>query len=474
MDRSNLDQLTNFVKHQWQNSITPELVDYVKNPCKSPAFDANWEKNQYLDNAILQFKSWLHEQEIANMEIDVVKIPGRTPLLYLEIDAFNTDNTETILLYGHLDKQPEMVGWDEDKGPWQPIIQDNKLYGRGGADDGYALFASVTALVALQKQGLSHCRCVVIIEACEESGSYDLPHYIDHLKERIKTPSLVICLDSGCGNYDQFWLTTSLRGNIKGLLTVEVIKEGVHSGIASGIVPSSFRVMRQLLSRIENEETGEITKPEFFCDIPESRVNEAKTAAKILGDTIYCEFPFHEKTLPAHHDHVELLLNRTWRPQLAVTGAAGLPLPHEAGNVMRPQTSLVLSMRLPPNSDARTCMAKLKEILETDAPYNAKVTFKPYESASGWNAPEIQPWLAQAVDTASELVYGKPAAYWGEGGTIPFMSMLGEKFPKAQFVIAGVLGPKSNAHGPNEFLHLPMAEKLTCSIACIINAMLSK
>jgi acetylornithine deacetylase/succinyl-diaminopimelate desuccinylase-like protein len=471
MDSNKFKQVTKFIAEKWQYSLLQELTEYIKIPCLSPAFDANWQEHKYFDQVINQFKNWLLKQEILNLTIDVIQLPNRTPLLYLEIPAFNTDNQETILLYGHLDKQPEMVGWHADKAPWKPVIQDNKLYGRGGADDGYAIFASVTAIAALQQQNLAHPRCVVIIEACEESGSYDLPYYIDYLQERIKTPSLVICLDSGCGNYEQFWLTTSLRGNIRGMLTVELIKEGIHSGAASGIVPSSFRVIRQLLSRLEDEHTGEIICQELQCSIPEARIKEAELTAKILDKTIYSEFPFWTDITPVTNNNLALLLNRTWRAQLAITGADGLPKPQAAGNVMRPSTSLVLSMRLPPNANAKECMLTMKQVLEQNPPYNAKVTFESNDCANGWNSPATKPWLAKAVTEASELAFNKPAAYWGEGGTIPFMAMLGEKFPDAQFVITGVLGPKSNAHGPNEFLHLPMAEKLTCCISYVINAM---
>lgn len=474
MDSSKFKQVTKFVTDKWHNSITQEITEYIKIPCLSPAFDTKWQENKHFDKVLSQFKNWLLEQEIKNLTIDVVCLPNRTPLLYLEIPAFNTDNQETILLYGHLDKQPEMIGWHADKGPWQPVREGDKLYGRGGADDGYAVFASVTAIAALQHQNLAHPRCVVIIEACEESGSYDLPYYIDHLQERIRTPSLVICLDSGCGNYEQFWATTSLRGNIRGVLTVELINEGVHSGAASGIVPSSFRVIRQLLSRLEDEKTGEITCKELHCPIPEARVKEAELTAQILGKTIYSEFPFISGIKPVIDNNLELLLNRTWRPQLAVTGADGLPKPQAAGNVMRPSTSLVLSMRLPPNANAKECMISMKKILEQNPPYNAKVTFESNDCASGWNAPATKPWLAKAISQASELAFNKPAAYWGEGGTIPFMAMLGEKFPEAQFVITGVLGPKSNAHGPNEFLHLGMAEKLTGCISYVIHAMVER
>src|SRR5262249_4724462 len=147
-------------------------------------------------------------------------------------------------------------------------------------------FGALTALAALEEQGVPHARAIVLIEACEESGSYDLPYYVDHLADRIGSPSLVVCLDSGCGNYDQLWLTTSLRGVIAGTLTVSVLDEGVHSGAASGIVPSSFRVFRNLLSRLENEETGEIRPEALYAQIPAERVAQAKVAAAGLGERV--------------------------------------------------------------------------------------------------------------------------------------------------------------------------------------------
>ncbi len=470
MDSYNVEKISQFIKSKWAESIVPELQNYIKIPCKSPAFDSNWEANGYLEQAIQQFKDWALNQGVPNMSLDIIRLPGRTPLLFIEIQASTTANPETILLYGHMDKQPEMSGWDTDKGPWLPVIIDNKLYGRGGADDGYALFAALTAINSLFKQKLAYPRCVILIEACEESGSDDLPFYVDHLKERIQTPSLVICLDSGCANYEQFWVTTSLRGNIRGVLTVELIKQGLHSGAASGIVPSSFRVIRQLLSRLENEQTGEILLKDLYTEIPKDRIEEAKITAQISKEKIYTEIPFHENVLPVTKDYTELLLNKTWRPQLAITGASGLPELAQAGNVMRPKTSLVLSLRIPPNVDSNIATQKIKECLEKNPPYNSKVTFTPDNPGDGWNAPTTAPWLQTAINQASNLFFKKQAAYWGEGGTIPFMAMLGENFPKAQFVITGVLGPKSNAHGPNEFLHLPMAEKLTGCIAYIINA----
>ena len=208
-----------------------------------------------MEKVVEQFAAWCRNQDIKGMRLDVIRLPERTPLIYIDIPG---DIENTVLLYGHLDKQPEMSGWAKGFGPWKPVLKNNKLYGRGGADDGYAIFTSLLAIKILEAQNIPRARCVVIIEACEESGSYDLPFYIDHLKDKLGKPELVICLDSGCGNYDQLWSTTSLRGLVGGELKIEVLDEGIHSGDASGIVPSSFRLLRQILDRIEDPVSGQI------------------------------------------------------------------------------------------------------------------------------------------------------------------------------------------------------------------------
>jgi acetylornithine deacetylase/succinyl-diaminopimelate desuccinylase-like protein len=330
------------------------------------------------------------------------------------------------------------------------------------------MFGALSALLALREQELPHARCIVLIEACEESGSYDLPYYVDHFAQRIGSPSLVVCLDSGCGNYDQLWMTTSLRGIASGTLKVRVLTEGVHSGHASGVVPSSFRILRQLLSRLEDEETGAVHLPELYAQIPAERVTEARGAAAALGDTVFTEYPFPPGVAPMANDLTELVLNRTWRPQLAVTGIAGLPQPIDAGNVLLPFTEAKLSVRLPPTLDAQRAGALLRDLLEKDPPYRARVEYEPGSSAAGWNAPAMSPWLEQSLERASEAAFGAPPAFMGEGGSIPFMAMLGEKFPQAQFVVTGVLGPHSNAHGPNEFLHIPTGKRISVVIAQVL------
>lgn len=462
-----IDALNAFTADLWAQEITPALVDYIRIPAKSPAFDPDWEGNGHIDRAVEHMAGWARSKiaHLPGATLEIVRLKGRTPVIFIEAPGAVDD---TVLLYGHLDKQPEMTGWAEGFGPWDPVIRDEKLYGRGGADDGYAIYASVTALLALQAQGVERARCVVLIEACEESGSYDLPFYVDHLADRIGAPSLVICLDSGCGNYDQLWLTTSLRGLVGGLLTVQVLEEGVHSGVASGVVPDSFRLARALLSRLEDEATGKLAPSAFNVSIPADRIAQAKVAGQALGEETWRSFPFAGDTHPQTYDAAELILARTWRPALTVIGADGLPAPRSAGNVLRPQTALALSLRIPPTANADACARALEDALTGEPPQGAKVSFETVQSGAGWNAPPLAPWLEAAVERASQATFGREAALAGEGGSIPFIGMLGEKFPAAQFVITGVLGPHSNAHGPNEFIHLPTGRKVTAAAAIIV------
>ncbi len=450
---------------QWDADIVPQLTSYVRIPAKSPHFDPQWEANGHIEGVIRLAEAWVRKQSVRDLRYEIVRLPGRTPLLYFDIPGAGA---RTVLLYGHLDKQPEMTGWREGYGPWEPLLEDGKLYGRGGADDGYALFAALSAIGALQAQGVAHSRCVGMIETCEESGSYDLPAYLETLAPRMGQVDFVIGLDSGCGDYERMWDTTSLRGLAGGVLRVEVLTEGVHSGDASGVVPSSFRIARRLLDRLEDADTGRVLPAELHAPIPPERAQQAERAAEILGDIVIAKYPFAGSTQPMIADRAEALLNRTWRPALSITGAGGLTAIADAGNVLRPLTSLKLSLRLPPTVDGSLAARTMKTLLEADPPYGAKVRFDIEEGATGWNAPPAAPWLTRAVNDASVAFYGKPACAMGEGGTIPFMAMLGRHFPDAQFLITGVLGPHSNAHGPNEFLHIPYAKKLTACVASVI------
>jgi acetylornithine deacetylase/succinyl-diaminopimelate desuccinylase-like protein len=475
----------------WHSSIVPELQRYIAVPAKSPMFDPDWAAHGLLERVLQSAADWVRAQQVPDLRLEIVRLNDaqgrpRTPVLFFELPASaGQDGTpapvsgQTALMYGHLDKQPEFNGWRSDLGPWTPVIDDGKLYGRGGADDGYAIYAAITAIQALKAQGVAHPRIVGLIETCEESGSADLLPYVDALKARLGDVGLVICLDSGAGNYDQLWLTTSLRGMASGVLKVEILTEGIHSGDASGLVPSSFRIMRQVLDRLEDSGTGRLLPASFHCEVPAERLAQAQATAAILGDELFKRFPWahHDcggatvSALPTTTDPVEALLARTWRPTLSVTGADGFPDIANAGNVLRPWTAFKLSLRLPPLVEAATAVQQLKALLEDNAPYQARVTFEGLSSATGWNAPSTAPWFESALQAASQAHYGAACATIGQGGTIPLMNMLSQGFPSAQMMVCGVLGPRSNAHGPNEFLHLDYARRLTASVAQVIARM---
>jgi acetylornithine deacetylase/succinyl-diaminopimelate desuccinylase-like protein len=464
-----ITEMVRYVDDVWEHSIVPTLCEYIAIPNVSVMFDENWKTNGHMDRAVQLVRTWCAARTIAGMTVEVHELPGLTPVILVDVPAFNGgSNDDPVLLYGHLDKQPEMTGWRDDLGPWKPVLEGNRLYGRGGADDGYAAFGSLLAIEAAQREGWRHQRCVVLIEASEESGSPHLPAHLDALRDRIGTPSLVICLDAGCLDDQRLWVTTSLRGLADGVLRVDVLREGVHSGEASGLVPSSFRILRQLLDRVEDSATGEVLVPELHVEIPTDRRAQAHATAAEFP--IEANFPWAGGTRPMSDDATEQRLAVTWQPTLSVTGADGWPPVDRAGNVLRPHTALRLSFRLPPTCDHHAAMAAISARLTADPPSGATVTFGDGTSGPGWNAPSFAPWLDAALDDTSRHVYGNSFRAFGEGGSIPFMGMLGDMYPDAQFVITGVLGPGSNAHGPNEFLDVANARKITASIAMLLRA----
>ncbi|MBV8497502.1 MAG: M20/M25/M40 family metallo-hydrolase [Gammaproteobacteria bacterium] len=462
-----VERLKSLIARTWESSIVDRLIAYVRIPNKSPMFDPEWEPHGYMERAVQLMADWCRAQPLPGARIEVRRLAGRTPLLLIDVPG---ELPGTTLLYGHLDKQPEFTGWLPGLGPWEPVVRDGRLYGRGAADDGYAVFSSLTAIAALKEQRVPLPRCVVLIEACEESGSIDLPAHLEALGDRLGEPSLVVCLDAECGNYEQVWCTTSLRGNLVGTLRVGVLTEGVHSGMATGIAPTPFRILEQLLARIENPVTGDLLLDELHVSLPADRRIQASVAAQVLGSTVASRLPWVQGAQAISNDPVELLINSTWRATLAVTGADGLPPLLSAGNVLLPELAVKLSLRLPPTCNAQRALHAVRETLERDPPYGARVSFEAGdgEATGGWNAPAFAPWLEDSINRASRVIYGRDAVQIGCGGTIPFMGMLGERFPRTQFFITGVLGPQANAHGPNEFLHLAYARQLTACVSLVL------
>jgi len=460
-----LDRLKTRIARTWDDSILDRLIAYVRIPNKSPMFDPQWERNGYMESAVQLMAEWCRTQNVPGARIEVRRLPGRTPLLLVDVPG---EIPGCVLLYGHLDKQPEFTGWLPGLGPWEPVVREGRLYGRGAADDGYAVFSSLTAIAALKEQQVKLPRCVLLIEACEESGSVDLPAHLAALGETFGEPSLVVCLDAECGNYEQVWCTTSLRGNLVGTLRVRVLKEGVHSGMATGIAPTPFRILEQLLARIENPVTGDVLLEELHVSLPRDRRAQASAAAQVLGSEVAGKLPWLSGAQAVSNDPAELIINSTWRATLAVIGADGLPPVGSAGNVLLPELAVKLSLRLPPTCDAARAERAVRQALERDPPYLAQVSFEDASGNGGWNAPAFAPWLEESIARSSTAVFGKPAVHIGCGGTIPFMGMLGERFPRTQFFITGVLGPQANAHGPNEFLHIDYTKKLTACVSLVI------
>jgi acetylornithine deacetylase/succinyl-diaminopimelate desuccinylase-like protein len=459
------------VVSRWANDVLPSLSGLVEIPALSPAFDSDWAQSGQLKAAIEHVRAWIEARALPGATIEVVQLEGRTPVLLVDVPATpGAEDKGTVLLYGHLDKQPPVGGWSEGLGPWTPVVKDGRLYGRGSADDGYAGYAATTALEAIRSANGRHARAVVLLETGEESGSPDLPAYLEHLSEKLGSVSFVVCLDSGGNDYERMWLTTSLRGMVQMHLTVRVLDSAQHSGLASGVVPSSFRILRALLDRIENSQTGEIALAELNVEIPENRRVEAQATADVAPGAMRTAFPLVEGSRPVSDDDLQLLLNNSWRPTLSVIGAAGFPEPANAGNVLRDSSTLALSFRLPPTADSAAALAAVEKALTTDVPYGAKVELAGLETADGWNAPAITPWLAGALEKVSEHVFGAPWRSIGLGGSIPFMGLLGEKYPQAQFLVTGALGPDSNAHVPDEWLHLKHAQRVTEAVAHILDA----
>lgn len=459
-------QLQDFIEEAWSSEVMPALLAYMRIPCESPAFDPRWRDNGHIDRAAELMQEWSARQlaGVPGASVEMLRLGTRTPVLLIDIPG---DAGTPCLIYGHLDKQPPMDGWTNGRSAWTPSREGDRLYGRGGADDGYALFSAITAIRALHDQGASLPRCLILIEACEESGSGDLPAYIDHLADRIGDPAVVFALDAGCGNYDQLWLTTSLRGQVAGTLAVRVLEQGIHSGDASGVVPSSYRIARQLLSRLESEDSGEVMEA-FHVPISDASRAQADVAADALGADFHAQLPLASGVRPVADKVSELILNRTWRPQLAVLGIDGLPSVANAAAVTQPSTTLKLGLRLPPTLDPVRAAATLKRLFESDPPYGAQVEFTPQLQSGGWLAPTMPAWLEHIVEEASIAAFGARPASIGGGGGIPFLSMLGERYPRAQFIVTGVLGPQSNAHGPDEFLDIPTAIRITIALAHIL------
>lgn len=459
------------IERTWAGDVIPSLSGLIAIPALSPSFDSSWPATGHLRAAVDHVASWAGSRGLTG-RCEVVELEGRPPLLLVDIPATaGAAGQGTVLLYGHLDKQPALGEWSEGLAPWRPVLRDGRLYGRGSSDDGYSGYAAITALEAVRAARGEHARAVVVLETGEESGSPGLSDYLEHLAGCLGDVDLVICLDSGGGtDYKRLWLTSSLRGLVAATVTVRVLEAGVHSGMASGIAPSSFRIMRRLLDRLEDSATGEIKLPEMNAPIPAERRADAVALAALEPGAVGRAIPFVRGMSAVSEDLAELILNNTWRPSLSVIGGDGLPESAQAAAVLRPATSLRLSFRTPPTVDAASARAALEKELTTEVPYGAQVEVRDFVTLNGWSAPAPSPWLAAELDALTGPVFSEPCRRLGIGGGIPFMEMLGRRYPDADFVVTGAIGADSNMHVRDEWLNIGYAEQVTEAIARILDA----
>lgn len=453
----------------WQGEALEELKNFVRLPCKNRDFDSNWETNGYLLTACRRAADW-GRKHFFDGTFEVLSESGRTPVLFFDIPATDAVKTDSVYFYGHFDKQPEGEGWSNGRQAFEPSVEGERLYGRGAADDGYNYYAALTAVLALRKAGVTHARIVGLYETDEECGSRDFEYWMQQCRDRFGKVGLVVVMDCGGPDYERLWATVSFRGAAVLTLGVRVAEHGMHSGLASGIVPSSFMIARALLDRIENSQTGEMPAKALNAPIPEERQAQMRLFAQTLGEQVFADFPWACGTQPRSDDPYEAVVMNTWKPQLSVTGADGIPSVSTAGNVLRANTDLKLSVRLPPSVDAKTALEWLTDTLTRDPLFGCQVTVTNAHGETGWNAPKEAPWLLQAMNEAGADLFGTVPVSCGCGGSIGILPLFDQFFGSPQYLLTGVLGAESNAHGPNEMLRLDYVTKLTCAVAQVVAA----
>ncbi len=457
---------TEIISCEFEKELIPAISDFIRIDNLSPSFDKEWNTNGKQDTAAKFCLDWALSQGVDGIKGEILKDSDKTPLIFIEIEARNSN--KNCMLYGHFDKQPHFTGWAEGLGPITPVVRDGKLYGRGGADDGYSIFSSICAIKTIQQLGRAHGRIVIIMEGSEESGSPHLMSYMDALKERIGKIDLMVCLDSGALNYETLWVTTSLRGLAMIDVTVEVLDEAIHSGTGSGFCADSFMILRNILDRIEDSTNGKIID-ELHVEIPKKRLEDAQKVSSVLKEKVLDRIKIKNGVKPLSNDYTQLLLNTTWRPTLVVTGQEGLPPVDIAGNVFRSKTSIRLSVRLPPTLDANKASQFLDDLIKKDPPHNCNISTIVRHPGSGWSAKEFTNKLHSSLEKSSKNLWGQDYLCFGEGGSIPFIKNLNDLFPECEILVIGVLGPNSNAHACNEFLHIDYCKNITNTLAHTLN-----
>lgn len=464
----NPEKLKQFVESEFTNNALPSFKTFLTIENCTPAYDPDWDKNGLLKSAASHLKAYaLKSSGVQGLNAILSSDEGKTPFLLVTVDSTSGDG-KSILLYGHFDKQPPNSGWSQGLGPYLPVEKDGYLYGRGSADDGYAFYAMLTIIKALQNFNIPHPKFVIILEGSEESGSIDLPIYIEEYQQFIGQPDLILALDSGIIDYNRIWLTSSLRGVVSCDLTVKTLTKGVHSGKGSGIAPESFMIIRKLLSKLEDYNDQSRMK-DFEVEIPDSEKTKISKAVEVMGDDWCSKIPILPGMKLLGDTPTDRLINWTWKPALTVAGARGIPNVKDAGNVLRPYTTLYLSIRTPPTFDGILNGKKILEDITNQTPFNSTVLIENYEAFNGSLIKEPSDNLKSQIDNLAKNYISGGMAQIPVGISIPFTTIFSQYFPKSQILVTGCAGVDSNAHGPNERLNLSYTKNFICSFVHIFS-----
>lgn len=462
--------LSEHVRIGWTGEHLAALSAFVAIPSVSPAFDSAWERSGALAAAVDLVADWFTDRTaLPGVRAHRLRINGRTPLLIVDIPAFDPDQADgphrTVLAYGHLDVQPAGGGWTVTD-PFRPVVRESRLYGRGAGDDKYVPLAVVAALEALRAANQAHPQVILLLETSEESSSVDLPAHLAAHGGLLGQPDLIVCLDTFVPDTSRLWHSTSMRGIVVADLSVAVAREGLHSGLVGGVVPSSFRLLRALLDRIENSSTGACLLPSLHADVPAGHCDALRRQAERSRPPA-SGLPLLPGVRPLSGDPLAQLLAQSWEPSVAYVGMDGMPATGAAGSVLRASTTVRLSIRLPPTVRAIDAVAALRATLEADPPAGATVRLDVHGAEDGWST-TVPEGLGVLLDEAGVAGYGARAAECGGGATIPPLGILARRFPEAAIVPLGLVTPSCNPHGPDEHIDLDSAERLTIALATLL------
>ena len=446
------------------------LKGIIRIPNLSPGYDKEYFTNGLVYQALHYMADWVKAQGLKNCNVRTFEEPNKEPLLLVDIGATTDKNVLPVLTYGHLDKMPHLdpAGWSEGLSATNPVVRNDKVYGRGTNDDCYEGFVVVTAVKYLEEHNIPHPRVIMLMETGEESGDEEIVRYLHKLRPELGDVGVVLVIDAEAEDYKTLWCCKSLRGVAMGVLTVEHLRQPCHSGMATGLVPDTFRICRMLLSRLEDEQTGEVKLKEAHVDIPEAARQQLHSIAQQLGESCVEIVDRLPGAQLLSTDLTQLLINKAWLPGLAVTGQDGLPVLEQGSNVIRTKTALKLSMRLPPGVDSKKFNLLMKQVLEADPPYGARVQYEIVDGGDGWYGKDFNEVTASSLSRASQAVFGQDPLFYGEGGSIPLCNLLEELWPNAEIIVTGAAGVDSNAHGFDESLNLPYTSKFTAVLTSFL------